>query len=81
MWNFIRIILYNIFLIVCIIIFVCAEYGRVLKGEAQEMAGGGLQDQDMGFYSTRLNSALSQCARGKPSIAQKPEDHLNMFKW
>ena len=42
------------FLINCIIIFVCAEYGKVLKGEAQGMGGGGLQDQDRGFYSTLL---------------------------
>ena len=37
------------FLITCIIIFECAEYGRVLKGEAQGMGefvrpGGGFYD-------------------------------------
>ena len=35
---------------------------------------GSLQDQDSGFYNTRLNSVSSQCARGKPSIARKPEE-------
>ena len=46
------------FLIVCIIIFICAEHGRELKGEAQGMEGeGGLQDQDRGFYSTLLKTS------------------------
>ena len=34
--------LYNIILIFYIIIFVCAEKGRVLNGEAQEMGWGGV---------------------------------------
>ena len=42
---------------------------------------GSLQDQDRGFCSTRLNSVSSQCARGKPSIARKLEDHPKIFKW
>ena len=28
-----------------------------------------------------LNSVLSQCARGKSSIAWKPEVHPKIFKW
>ena len=28
-----------------------------------------------------LNSVSSQCARGKLSIARKPEDHPKLFKW
>ena len=43
--------------------------------------GGSLQDQDRGFYSTRLNYISSQCARSKPSIARKPEDYPKRFKW
>ena len=42
---------------------------------------GSLQDQDRGFYNTCLNSVSSQCARGKLSIARKPEDHPKIFKW
>ena len=46
------------------------------------MDGGGvLQDQDRGFYSTRLNTVSSQCARGKPSVVRKPENHPKIFKW
>ena len=28
-----------------------------------------------------LNSVSSECARGKSSIARKPEDHPENFKW
>ena len=48
-----------IYLLIFYIIFVCAEKGRVLKGEAQGMCvcvcggGGSLRDQDRG-YSTLL---------------------------
>ena len=37
--------------------------------------GGCVQDQDMGFYSTLLNSVSTQCARDKPSVARKPEEN------
>ena len=43
------------------------------------MDGESLQDQDRGFYSTLLNSVSSQCVRGEPSIARKPEDHPKIF--
>ena len=43
--------------------------------------GGGGSRQDRGFHSTLLNSVSSQCARGKPSFVQKPEDRPKMFKW
>ena len=45
------------------------------------MDGGGVHDQDRGFYSTRLNSVSSQCALGKPSVVRKPENHPKIFKW
>ena len=40
-----------------------------------------VQIKDRGVYSKCLNSVSSQCARGKPSIARKPEDHPKSFKW
>ena len=68
-----------IFLKVCIIIFVCDENGRVLKGEAQGMGEFARPGQEV--YSTLPNFVSSQRARGKPSIARKPEDHPKIFKW
>ena len=67
-------------LIVYIIIFVCAEKWQSAK-VGSTWDGGSLQDQDMGFCSTHLNSVSSQCACGKPSIVRKPEDHPKIFKW
>ena len=51
----------------------------MLKGKAQGMVGS-LQDQDRGFYCTRLNYVSSQYARGKPTIALKPEDPPKIFE-
>ena len=51
----------------------------MLKGEAQGMGRGSLQDQDRGFYSTLLNSVSSLRAHGKPSTARKLEDHPKIF--
>ena len=37
--------------------------------------------EDAHGFESHLNSASSQCARGKSSIARKPEDHPKIFKW
>ena len=60
-------------------IHMCWKWQGAKGGSTRDW--GSLQDQNRGFYITRLNSVSSQCARGKPSIARKPEYNPKIFKW
>ena len=67
------------FLIACIIIFVCAKGGST-RGKHKgwgEFAKPGSRI----LQHPSKNSVSSQCAHGKQSTARKPEDHTKSFKW